>query len=645
MHLLRGQGSLPDPAFGTNLFRRGLVSSDTFIGALAAQAQQPGDLTGILTTRGVIASDVMSQALADYWQTTFIAADDLRPDPRLIDRYGAADCLRAGLLPLRVVGGATLVAVAHPERFSHHRAGLEACFGPVAMAVASAPAMERALMQARGASLARKAEARVPEAESCRDLLGERVGLAALGLGALVVLTCVLAPALVAWAVLIWSTLTLFLCSALKLAAGLAAGLRPRGMGASPVPSDLPAVSILVALYREDAVAERLVRRLDRLDYPRDLLDVVLVVEDDDILTQNALAAAHLPPWVRVISAPQGQVRTKPRALNFALDHCRGTIIGVYDAEDAPAPDQLRRVVARFATAGRELACIQGVLDFYNPTANWLARCFTIEYATWFRLILPGLLRLGLPIPLGGTTLFFRRDVLEQVGGWDAHNVTEDADLGIRLYRHGFRTEWIDSVTLEEANCRTLPWIKQRSRWLKGYMMTWATHMRRPRVLLRQLGAWRFAGFQILFLGTLSQYLLAPVLWSFWLAFLGLGHPVGNVLPPGAGLALMGLFLGTEIINIGMAIAALRISGHRMSPVWAATLHVYFPLGALASYKAAWEIIRKPFYWDKTTHGYFDTPEPAPAATANPAQPFRRNSPASTRNRVSKARLICVFRA
>ena len=266
-------------------------------------------------------------------------------------------------------------------------------------------------------------------------------------------------------------------------------------------------------------------------DYPADLLDVILVVEADDQITRDALARSELPLWMRVITVPNGSVKTKPRALNHALDYARGAIVGIYDAEDAPDPDQLQKVVAQFQRSGPEVACLQGVLDYYNPHTNWLSRCFTIEYAGWFRLILPGIARMGLVVPLGGTTLFFRRSVLEELGAWDAHNVTEDADLGLRLARHGYRTDLVATTTHEEANCRTVPWIKQRSRWIKGYMMTWAVHMRRPGLLWRQLGPWRFVGVQVLFLGTIAQFLLAPVLWSLALVPLGVAHPALAVLP------------------------------------------------------------------------------------------------------------------
>ena len=255
---------------------------------------------------------------------------------------------------------------------------------------------------------------------------------------------------------------------------------------------------------------------------------------------------------------------------------------------------------------------MQGVLDYYNPGTNWLSRCFTIEYAAWFRLILPGFEKLGLAVPLGGTTLFFRRDILEELGGWDAHNVTEDADLGIRLARHGYRTELLDTITLEEANCRVLPWIRQRSRWLKGYAMTYAVHMRDPLLLWRQLGAWRFFGFQVLFLGTLIQFLLAPILWSFWLMLFGLGHPLAEALPGSALIAIAALFLVAEVTNLAINLSALGARDHRFLRPWTISLHFYFPLAAFAAYKGCWEMILSPFYWDKTAHGVHDeTSQPA----------------------------------
>ncbi len=372
----------------------------------------------------------------------------------------------------------------------------------------------------------------------------------------------------------------------------------------------------MVPLYREPDIAARLVKRLGALTYPRELLDVMLVVEEDDHLTRTALAASNLPHWMRVIPVPDSDLRTKPRALNYALNFARGRIIGVYDAEDAPAADQLHRVTEHFATAGPDLACIQGVLDYYNPRTNWLSRCFTIEYAAWFRLMLPGLAKLGLVVPLGGTTLFFRREILERLGGWDAHNVTEDADLGLRLARHGYRTELLDTVTMEEANCRVWPWIKQRSRWLKGYAMTYAVHMRDPLLLWRQLGARRFIGVQLLFLGTLIQFLLAPILWSFWLMLFGLGHPLADALPGWALVGVAGMFHGcsSEVAGLTINMVALRHSRHRFLRPWAFDLHVYFPLAARRRLQGLLGTDRQPLLLGQDRSTASTTPARQPAS-------------------------------
>ncbi|MEN8874781.1 MAG: glycosyltransferase family 2 protein, partial [Pacificibacter sp.] len=342
----------------------------------------------------------------------------------------------------------------------------------------------------------------------------------------------------------------------------------------------------------------------------RELLDICLVVEEDDIITQEAVARTNLPRWMRMIVVPRGGVKTKPRALNFALDFCRGSIIGIYDAEDAPEPNQIHKVAHHFSQAAQDVACVQGILDFYNARANWLARCFTVEYASWFRIILPGYERLGFVVPLGGTTLFFRREAIEKLGGWDAHNVTEDADLGIRLARHGYRTELIRTVTDEEANCRFWPWVKQRSRWLKGYAMTWAVHMRNPRKLLADLGWWKFFGVQALFFGTLSNFVLAPLLWTFWSMPLGLHHPLQDFVPNGTFLALGALFLMSEVITVAIGMLATSTPKHKGMWKWVPTLHFYYPLGTLAAIKGLWEVITRPYYWDKTAHGLSEVEAP-----------------------------------
>lgn len=595
-----------DRAIAMALLRDGAISAHDMVNALTQVKDSGGRLVETLLACPRVQPDTIYAAVA---RLTGLGLADLRrqpPDPRLIDRLGAAFCQAHHVLPWRDSGGTTIIATTSAEAFQQHYALLITVFGPVAHVLAPRDRIETAILALRGPQIARAAETYLPLKDSCRGYrkaspkVWLMLGLAVVG--ALSVLPMTLTV------LMLWASLTLALSALMKFGA-LMATLRFRAEQSDDkvVVARLPTVSVMVGLYKEADIAARLIRRLGRLDYPRTKLDILLVVEEDDHLTRNALRRANLPIWMRIVVTPRGKVKTKPRALNFGLTQCRGSIIGVYDAEDMPEPDQIRKVVQRFHQRGPEVACLQGVLDFYNPTRNWLARCFTIEYASWFRVVLPGLQRLGLPLPLGGTTLFFRREALEKLGGWDAHNVTEDADLGMRLIRQGYRTELIATTTFEEANCVAMPWVKQRSRWVKGYMMTYITHMRQPVQLWRQMGPWAFVGFQVLFLGSLTQTLLAPLLWSMFALHLGLGHPVTVWLDPSTIMTLTVLFILAEVLNHVIGFVGLHRSGHKIGWPWVPTLTLYFPLLALAGYKALWEMLRAPFFWDKTTHGALST--------------------------------------
>lgn len=578
------------------------VSPQNLLKAVVMRKRQDVPLGEILLARGWVSEADLTRALSRQWRTSMVDLAAFPPDPRLIDRFGVDQCLSNGLVPWRRVGGITYVATSRPDRFEAARHLLPANFGELRMLLCPDTALREAVLGSRKTALVRRAENRVPPHESCRTRNETRTaGLAAacvliLGLG-LYLLPQVMLILLTGWAIV-----TLIACMTIKVAAFLSV-LRADARGRrkpvqsladfSPPPEmrdPLPMISVMVPMFAESDIAERLVQRLSGLTYPRELTDVLLVIEESDLITREALAKAELPFWMRVVTVPDGPIKTKPRALNYALNFCRGQIIGIWDAEDRPEPDQLHKVARHFHFAPPEVACVQGILDYYNPRSNWLSRCFTIEYASWFRANLRGVAQLGLVVPLGGTTLFIRRDILEKVGCWDAFNVTEDADLGVRLARRGWRTEMIDTVTHEEANCRALPWVRQRSRWLKGYAMTWAVHMRDPVALWRELGPRRFLGFQAQFLGGLSQYLLAPLLWSFWLLAFGLPHPVATPLASLAGgrliQGLVGLLILTEVINIVTGLWAVRGKDHRHLMPWVPTLHFYFPLGCLAAWKA-----------------------------------------------------------
>lgn len=591
---------------GQVLVDRGDLSPGDLSRALALQAGQAARFGDILIANGMVPEAALYKALAEQFGTRVADLRAEPPDMQLVDALGAEFCVRHAVIPWKRLGGGIVLICSRPDEFADVCAALPAAFGRVHLAVAPERDIQAALIAARNRHLSRRAEQRVEACDSCRAWKAGPTGRFWLGAVLAAAAVFIAFPVAGFAALTAWVILTMLATTGIKLVSALLMWHGKRKAGAAiadPAPECLPTVSILVPLYRERDIAGRLIRRLAALDYPRAVLDICLVVEADDVLTRETLAASNLPAWMRQIIVPAGSVRTKPRAMNFALDFCRGSIIGVYDAEDDPAPDQLGKVVARFAARGPEVACLQGILDYYNAPKNWLSRAFTIEYATWFRVVLPGWQRLGFAVPLGGTTLFFRRAALESLGGWDAHNVTEDADLGIRLARHGFRTELIDTVTREEANCRVWPWIKQRSRWIKGYAMTYGVHMRSPRRLLADLGWRRTIGVQVLFLGTLSQFVLAPFLWSFWLPAFGLAHPLIDSIPPGLALAMAAAFFSAEFLNIAIGISALGAPEHRFLRKWVPSLHVYYPLATLAAVKAIAEIVTRPFYWDKTHHG------------------------------------------
>ena len=618
---------------GQILLEDGVLDPGDLLKATLISQKQGQQLAHVLLAQRMVAADALARGLSRQWRTTAIDPATSPADPRLIDLAGAGFCLTNAILPWRRIGGVTWIATARPDAFEALLHRLPREFGHVRMLLASEDQVQSGVLEWRRTRLIREAECRVPAAESCRTQDHARTARLAALLVVAVLTGIALAPTLLAFILTAWAVLTLISQSALKLLA-FAGFRRARSENrelqqavaeGQLLPSDrdvpLPMISVMVPLFKESDVAGKLVARLARLQYPRELTDILLVIEASDDVTEAALKGVTLPHWIRVVRVPDGPIKTKPRALNYALNFCKAQIVGIWDAEDRPDPDQLHKVARAFHFAPADVACLQGALDFYNPRTNWLARCFTIEYAAWFRVLLPGVARLGLVVPLGGTTLFFRRHLLEEVGAWDSWNVTEDADLGVRLCRRGYRTQIIDTTTDEEANCRAMPWVKQRSRWLKGYALTWAVHMRNPALLHRELGPWRFWWFQVQFFGSVSQYLLAPVLWSFWLLSLGLPHPLRGPLE-GLGSwavpALFTLFVASELLSIFVGMRAVSGAKHRHLLAWVPTLHLYFPLGCLAGWKAICEVVTKPFYWDKTAHGLFvEAPDmPAPALPA-----------------------------
>jgi glycosyltransferase XagB len=403
-----------------------------------------------------------------------------------------------------------------------------------------------------------------------------------------------------AWAVFGMVVSLIFLnCVAWKLAAALtpAQPILPPPVSLR----DLPSYTILVAVYREANMAAELVAAMAAIDYPRSKLQILLVAEADDAETLDALRRhAHSPPF-DIVAVPAMQPRTKPKALAFALPFVRGDIVVVYDAEDRPEPDQLRKAAAAFA-ADPALGCLQARLTPDNRE-SWLARMFTVEYAANFEVLLPALARWRVPLPLGGTSNHFRRAVLERVGGWDPFNVTEDADLGIRLARFGYRSATLASRTYEEAPVRWRDWLPQRRRWIKGWMQTAIVVLRWRKPRLKPLHALAVNALITdavlsLLAFPVSLVLFAVALWS-----------IGSGIWPDSPFSWA--FLGVNSFNAAAFLLASGTAGWRglkaieathLAPCIAA-LPIYWLLMSLAAWQALFLLLREPFRWEKTEHG------------------------------------------
>ncbi len=405
-----------------------------------------------------------------------------------------------------------------------------------------------------------------------------------------------------------WLLVLPFLASAVVRIGALRqlGGRTPRRRAkASPLPdAALPSYTIMVPLYREAEVVPQMVGGLLGLDYPTDRLQVLLVVEAVDAETQAAFRAITLPAHMNVVVVPKGEPKTKPRAINYALTEATGDLVVVYDAEDLPERDQLRRAAAAFAR-DPSLGCVQARLNIYNAEESWLSRQFTMEYTALFDALLPLLARLGWPVPLGGTSNHFRRRVLVGCGAWDPYNVTEDADLGIRLARLGTRVGVLDSTTWEEAPTEFRIWYGQRTRWIKGWMQTWLVHMRQPLRLRRELGTWSFIGLQIWTAAVLVSSLVHPwfylvMLWDAWSWHSWGGRPDDLASQTLWTLAIVNMLAG---YGSAMALGSRVLARRRLrmaATVW--TLPIYWLAVSFAAHRAALELITAPFHWEKTKH-------------------------------------------
>jgi cellulose synthase/poly-beta-1,6-N-acetylglucosamine synthase-like glycosyltransferase len=556
-----------------------------------------------LLAEGLVPQDTFYRALAAHLNVDFVDADvDVAPSGPAAARteHGYARLIGdpRGLLWLFAPNGPGVARLIGAARAARSR--------PL-FAVTPRARFLDALRRSSSRDLARMAafSAERADGELCaRSALRRRVLAAAIGANA-TLLACLFGPfEPLAHGTAIFLAL-MFLASVFLRLFACAASYEKRERALWLDDARLPIYTIVIALYREAAVARQLALAIDRLDYPRAKLDVKFIVECDDLDTAEALRA-HAPRAPHeIIVAPPGAPRTKPRALNIAMPFARGSLIAVFDAEDLPEPRQLRRAAAQFARAPRELACLQASLAIDNGSQNWMTGLYAIDYAALFDVYNKGLAALGLPLFLGGTSNHFRHEALRKIGFWDAYNVTEDADLGLRLSRAGYAIDTFASKTCEEAPAVFAALLKQRTRWLKGWMLTALVHCRRPRRLFAELGARRACCVLAMFTGGFAGPLLGPVLTAALVHQAAFGRLLTPLTPFEIARSTLWCFLALSGAAAIVWPLLLGMSRRRLTAYWPPLLLLpaWMLMLSLAAWRALFELWRRPFHWEKTEHG------------------------------------------
>ncbi len=622
----------PQPAhrpLGELLIARGLIDRETLDWALARQRDTGERLGRVLLAAGKVSRLDLRHVLAEQWGLPFIDLLHTPVDAELAQRFEPGRLVAEGWMPVRRDGGRVVVATCEPLT-DEIRGELRRELGArivIDQRTTTTLDIERAVLNVFKHFIVE---------HSTVDLLNDRPDLSAASgysweqkAGLVVTAVAIVAALVWNWAltlgVLLAGADLVFLGAILFKVVASLLGIGARRHFQQPVARDdfdLPRYTILVPVYREANIIGDLMANLGALDYPAEKLEILVLLESDDEETIAAARAARPPETVRLVVVPDAQPKTKPKACNVGLFLATGDHLVIYDAEDRPEPDQLRKAVAAFRRAGPRTACVQARLFYWNASHNLLTRMFGLEYGYWFGTMLPGLDRLRLPIPLGGTSNHFRVDALRKLGGWDPHNVTEDADLGIRAAVEGYRVEVIDSWTDEEACSQVRPWIRQRTRWIKGYMQTVIVHTRSPVRLARTLGLRDTLGFALLIAGTPLTFLLAPVLWVSTIALFVFGARL-PVVNGGwmAWVALGDLLVGNAAMIFLCALAAVRDRGWRWAPL-ALLNPFYWVLHSWAAWRALIQLIRNPFLWEKTPHGLHAA---APASEPEAAEPPARH--------------------
>jgi len=621
---------------GQILIRNNLIDEDDLECALSTQANLGGQLGRILILQGAISRRQLYEVMAQQWHAPFVDLVDSPPDQILLEKLYPESLINQGWVPYQVEGSRGIIATSVPPTSAIIEAAqnmlqvdtievLTTTDWDIDQAVALACRETLVFTAAEG-----HAQDRAHESAKY-GLVGWQKNIPI----GLVVFSLVALVAYPSWALTVLlavANLTFLINVGFKVLAGLRARFnrgaklrweyelllarKDRGLPLTPtrIPDDeLPMYTILLPVFHEANVISKLIANLGSLDYPASKIEILLLMEEDDLETIEAARRLKPPETVRFVVVPPGGPQTKPRACNYGLSFARGEFVVIYDAEDKPEAGQLRDAVAAFRQdefereyidpQQKRLVCVQSALNYFNSDYNILTRMFAIEYSYWFDSMLPGLDQSNLPIPLGGTSNHFHTEVLRKVGAWDPYNVTEDADLGMRVSVHGDRVAVNSSTTWEEAASQVGPWIRQRTRWVKGYIMTSAVYTRHPKDTFDAHGLWGSFSLVCLIMGTPLAFLLYPLVLGFTvITYIGV-QVIGLHLPEW--LIVAGTFnmvISNALMMGASYFASSKRYGWRLG-IFSVMLPAYWVLHAIASYRAVYQIVFDPHRWEKTPHG------------------------------------------
>jgi cellulose synthase/poly-beta-1,6-N-acetylglucosamine synthase-like glycosyltransferase len=594
------------------LTRSGLVTDDQLQRAMLEYSRTGDPLGDILVAHESISEDVLVAALSEIHQMQRVGLSEFEPDLEVARRLPEPIARTLQVVPVAATDDLVLLAVPRPLDAEASAAVEEALGSPFRQLLANRTELDQLLQRVHSAGYAEIST------HAMMELRPDESAHVVVSGGQKATLVCAMMVVVICG--VIWPMSTLIglvgVCSFLYLVVSVYKfRLTLRALGThleTDVTDDeiaaldertLPIYTILVPLYKEAAIVPRLVRDLNALDYPRTRLDVKLLCEEEDRETIDTILALQLPPHFHLVIVPDSQPKTKPKACNYGLQLSTGHFCVIFDAEDRPDPDQLKKAVIAFGAVAKNVVCVQAKLNHFNQDQNMLTAWFANEYSMHFELVLPAMGAAGSPIPLGGTSNHFITSKLRELGAWDPFNVTEDADLGIRLHREGYRTAMIDSTTLEEANSNVPNWIRQRSRWNKGYIQTWLVHMRNPIALLSQTGLRGFASFNLT-MGSAFLLLINPVFWALTTLYIFTRAGFIEQLFPGiifyAASAM--LFIG-NFVFVYLNVAGSLQRGEFGLTRTALLSPLYWGLMSWAAWKGFIQLFTNPFYWEKTTHG------------------------------------------